>query len=161
MFQWACWDLWPLRSTSSIKPPPRALCLSEWSPLWHPGNHNPRSPAAGISDDLMINWEDRAVKCFSPLIYINADFIWLSYKLIYCAISHYPSLALFYWPWLLINNSIVFYCVRCLLQIWVKEQISSGIFSPREVLFFSTPQIITQLHFILYHYCNNSLYIYA
>lgn len=39
LFQWACWDLWPLQSTSSIKPPPPAPCLSAWSPLWHPGKH--------------------------------------------------------------------------------------------------------------------------
>lgn len=37
--QWACWDLWLLRSTSSIKPPPPAPCLSAWSPLWRPGKH--------------------------------------------------------------------------------------------------------------------------
>lgn len=37
-FQWACWDLWPLRSTSSIKPLRPARCLSAWSPPWRPGN---------------------------------------------------------------------------------------------------------------------------
>lgn len=46
LLQWACWDLWRLQSSSWIKRPPPAPCLSAWSPLWRPGKqaHAPSAP---------------------------------------------------------------------------------------------------------------------